>query len=80
MTMDKNIRQEADDMLNQIGWPLDENIEATFNVDDEVCLVGGGGKLGRVLDVQPSMMMVKFPGEKAEWVDKRLVMHYSRGE
>lgn len=71
--MDKS---EADKILESVGWPLEQDEIDDWAVDDEILVLGGGGKKGRIMDVQPSLCLIKFPGEKSTWVDKRLLLHY----
>lgn len=72
---------DAEKILDEVGWPHDpvELTATPFEVDNEVIVIGGGGVLGKVMDVQEAQCLVKFPVKKAEWIDKRILIHYTRG-
>jgi hypothetical protein len=75
-------KEHADRILEYLGMtPFDgETDESTWAIDDVVILLGEGGARGKILEVHPELCLVKFPGAKASWIDKRLLLHYKTGD
>lgn len=73
---------EADKRLEELGMtPFEGEVdESTWAEGDVVLVLGDGGARGKILEVQSALCLVKFPGTKASWVDKRLLLHYTTGE
>jgi len=79
--MDKSSKQEADEILADVGWDdVPRLIVRDWEVDQIVMTIGGCGRLGKIMDVQKDQCLVKFLGHKARWIDCRILLHYTTGE